>query len=346
MSLFLPGRWVETLAAIFLVLFVLPLEARPKNDVIELENGDRVTGEVKFLDNGILVYSTDSMGTLNVEWDEVTQVNSNYFYRIRTADGRRFFGAIDDEVDHGKLRIIHAEGEEDLALYNVVGIVPVETTFRERLDTTLELGFSDYKSSDSRTTNAGLNVTYADEFSTNVLSARTIISENDDETNQSSRVQASRQRMRENPTDFTYVSGTWESNDELAVDYRVALAYGLGRYLIDTNRSKLAITLGFQGTTEQDSRGDNTESLEGLGAVNYNLWDFEGTDLYLTTNLRVYPGITESGRFRSDGDITLGWEVIEDLDLKLTAFGSYDNQSNEEGDDYDYGITTGIEWEF
>ena len=66
----------------------------------------------------------------------------------------------------------------------------------------------------------------------------------------------------------------------------------------------------------------------------------------LVTRLSVYPGITESGRVRSDGDIVLSWEVIEDLKLNLTAFGSFDNETNEDGDDYDYGITTGVSWEF
>lgn len=328
------------------VLISLPSHARLKNDVIELINGDRGTGEIKFLENGLLHCSTDSMGTLKVEWAEVKQVNSDYFYRIRTAGGRRFFGAIDDEADHGEVTVIHAEGMEKLPISKIVGIVPVEATFADRLDTTLSLGLSDFKSSDSHTTNAGLEMVYADELSTNILDARLIVSENDDETNESHSVRLSRHRMRENPTDFTYLSGLWEGNDELALDYRILLALGLGRYFIDTSRSKLGVVLGFQDLTEEDSLGETTESLEGLGVVTYKLWDFQATDLEIITAVRMYPGITESGRFRSDADLTLKWEVVEDLDLSLTAFGSYDNQTSRDGDDYDYGITTGFDWEF
>jgi hypothetical protein len=61
--------------------------------------------------------------------------------------------------------------------------------------------------------------------------------------------------------------------------------------------------------------------------------------------VRLYPGLTESGRKRGDGDISLSWEVTGDIDLTLSAFGSYDNETNQDGDDYDYGITTGISWE-
>ena len=332
--------------ALVLMLIACTSQARVKDDVIQLENGDRVTGEIKVLDNGILHYATDSMGTLKVEWNEVTRVDSSYFYRIRTAGGERYFGAIDEEADKGRLRIIHAEGEEEFPIDRIVGIVPVESTFTERLDTVLTLGFSDFKSSDSRTTNAEIVTTYADELSSNALAARMVISENDDETNQSHAVRLSRQRMRDNPTDFTYISGLWEGNDELALDYRVSLAAGLGRYFIDTNQSKLGIILGVQGLTEESTDGDNTESLEGLGIVNYNLWDFESTDLEVTTSWRFYPGITENGRFRSDADVTLKWEIVEDLDLSVSAFGNYDNQTSGDGDDYDYGITTGIAWEF
>ena len=38
--------------------------AAPKTDVVVLVNGDRITGEVKQLERGILTYGTDFMGTL------------------------------------------------------------------------------------------------------------------------------------------------------------------------------------------------------------------------------------------------------------------------------------------
>ena len=38
-----------------------------KMDVVELQNGDHITGEVKSLNRGILEFDTDHMGTLCIE---------------------------------------------------------------------------------------------------------------------------------------------------------------------------------------------------------------------------------------------------------------------------------------
>jgi hypothetical protein len=334
-----------SLLAVSVLLAAGLVQGRPKTDTGELVNGNRVSGEIKGLENGVLKYSTDSMGTVGVEWQDVTLLDSSYSYRIRTTSGKRFFGTLDD-TEKGFIRVVHAAGQEDIPADQVVGIVPIEDSFEERLDTTLSLGYSDFKSSDSRTFTAGLQMLYADAYSTNELVARSIVSENKDDTNRSSRVQLSRRRVRDKPTDFTYTGGSWESIDELGLDYRLALSMGLGRLLIDTSRSQLSLTLGAQGLTEENSAGVNTESLEGLGIVRYALWSFGDTDVDLTTNWRLYPGITESGRFRSDGDLTLSWEIINDLELSISAFGNFDNQSDDTSDDYDYGIITGVDWEF
>ena len=61
---------------VFFTLLVLllantPCWARPKSDVVTLRNGDRVTCEIKSLYAGLLECSTDAMGTLKIESDEI-----------------------------------------------------------------------------------------------------------------------------------------------------------------------------------------------------------------------------------------------------------------------------------
>jgi len=323
----------------------LAVDARPKTDVIYLANGDRLTGEIKKLENGLLSYSTDNMGTVHIEWENVARADANYFFRVRTASGRRFFGTIDESTEPGKVRVLHAGGEESLAILDVVAITPIDDTLQERIDTTISVGYSNFKASDSSTLTAGVNVTYADEFSTNTLDARSVVTDNNDEVNKSQQVSLERRRLWDNPRNFTFSGAGWETNDELGIEYRVGLGFGLGRNFIDSNRTRLAITGGLQGLTEEDDDGATTESIEGLIKIDYLTWRFDTPELDLETSVTLYPGITESGRLRSDANISLSWEIIEDLKLNISAFGNYDNQSSESGDDYDFGITTGIDWE-
>ncbi len=57
-------------------LMHIPLLARDKTDVVILKNGDHVTGEIKSLDRGKMTLSTDSMGTVQIEWEDVARVTS------------------------------------------------------------------------------------------------------------------------------------------------------------------------------------------------------------------------------------------------------------------------------
>jgi len=61
----------------------LDVMAHSKTDIVTLFNGDRITGEIKQLDGGILVLSTDSMapsglsGRRSQIWRASTTLNSN-----------------------------------------------------------------------------------------------------------------------------------------------------------------------------------------------------------------------------------------------------------------------------
>ena len=50
---------------------------RVRDEVVELSNGDRVTGEIKGLDRAQLTVRTIDLGTVKVRWQRVVRLNSN-----------------------------------------------------------------------------------------------------------------------------------------------------------------------------------------------------------------------------------------------------------------------------
>jgi hypothetical protein len=63
--------------------------------------------------------------------------------------------------------------------------------------------------------------------------------------------------------------------------------------------------------------------------------------------VNAYPGITESGRFRTDFNFDAKYEMPFDDDFYI-KFGitlNYDNQPAEVGKEIDYVIHTGFGWE-
>ena len=55
--------------------------ARDKTDIILMANGDRITGEIKQLEHGKLRVSTDSLGEIRIEWDDIEQIDSTYEFQ-------------------------------------------------------------------------------------------------------------------------------------------------------------------------------------------------------------------------------------------------------------------------
>ena len=85
--------------------------AAPKTDVVVFINGERLTGEVKGLERGILSYSTDFMGTIDIEWDKVAQLRSDQLFEIEMLDGTRAVARPAEFGETGTL-LIGTAGEE------------------------------------------------------------------------------------------------------------------------------------------------------------------------------------------------------------------------------------------
>lgn len=84
--------------------------AREKIDVITLVNGDRITGEIKQLDVGILTVSSDHVGTISVEWVAVVSVESTQLFEVILAGGDQLVGTFDPGPASGKLVVSGPEG--------------------------------------------------------------------------------------------------------------------------------------------------------------------------------------------------------------------------------------------
>jgi len=78
------------------VLFVAtPLYARNKTDVLVMNNGDRLTCEIKGLDSSTLYVSIDYVnGTVDVDWSKVRHVESKQLFIVKTEDGSVYTGTL------------------------------------------------------------------------------------------------------------------------------------------------------------------------------------------------------------------------------------------------------------
>ena len=65
-----------------------------KTDVVVLKNGDRVTGEVKGVDRARLELSTDTMSSVYIEIEEISEITAQENFEVEDTAGLRHYGAL------------------------------------------------------------------------------------------------------------------------------------------------------------------------------------------------------------------------------------------------------------
>lgn len=84
--------------------------------------------------------------------------------------------------------------------------------------------------------------------------------------------------------------------------------------------------------------------MEGYLGTELNLFDIG--DLSLITTAKVFPGITEKGRWRADFNFDMKYDLPLDFYIKLGYSLNWDNQPVEGAEAVDYVLHTGFGWEW
>src|SRR5881275_1667769 len=84
-----------TLALVVIFTAAGNVEAKKRGDLIVMTNGDRFTGDVKKLENGILYVETDYIsGSVGLDWSKVDKLQSSASFQLLLKDGSRVQGTV------------------------------------------------------------------------------------------------------------------------------------------------------------------------------------------------------------------------------------------------------------
>ncbi|MBL8201577.1 MAG: DUF481 domain-containing protein [Chromatiales bacterium] len=324
-----------------------------KTDIIHLRNGDRVTCEIKNLERGRLKVSTDSMGTIYIEWKDVLRVSSRELYVIEVQDGSRLQGTL-AETDAGGQLLLRSEGpdtgsEQFVPMATVVWLDPLklDEVRVKRWDGSISAGFDTTKANNDTSLSASFDARRrAEDFLLNFNSSIYSRSQDGVEDSLRANVNGVYRGLLEDRWYWAAV-GSFERNDELGIDLRSLGGAGYGRFLVQTGRTLWSVTGGLAVVNEQLAGDEDAQtSLEGFFNTDYEFFTYDTPKTTLTTSLTVFPSLTESGRVRGSLDFALRRELIEDLFVEISVYDSYDSEPPEEGEKNDYGIVTSLGYTF
>jgi len=315
-------------------------------DIVVLKNGDRFHGEIKGMEYGRLQLLTTTMSTVYVEWDKVAGLVSPNFFELELMDGTRYYGSL-EPADAGTLAVALEGQTNALDVWQVVRIRRIKSSFWDRIDGSISLGANYTRSSEigQGSLSASLRTRRpAFELSTDFSTTITVQPDQPDQSRTAFGV--SYLRLMRNRW-FVPAVGKLERNTDLGLDLRSSVGAGMGRYVLQTNRSVLSAAGGLLLNRENPVEGDTTTNVEAFVATTYEFFTYDTPKTSIDTTFALFPSLNVSGRYRTDFSLTLSREIVKDFTVGVTAYDSYDNKPpGGSSSTHDLGISLTIGWSF
>jgi putative salt-induced outer membrane protein YdiY len=328
-----------------------PAQAKRK-DVVIMNNGDHLTGQVKRLQNGLLYMETDyASGNIGLDWNQVQSVESTATYRIVLNNGRRLEGKIEkhsgEKAKPEDILIREATEEVEVSSAEIATIDTKKPTFWRELQGGIDFGYS-FTSGNNQST---LNLDTSAAYSTPGWKAAT--SFDSTFSGQSGASKTNREDLQAtftkflNRNSFVAALSDFLHSSRQDLNLRTTLGGGYGRYLKRTTNTNLAWLGGVAyihesfGTIAGQPSDQNMEAVVGLQYkyIRFNFGEFD-------SQVRVFPGLTDAGRTRLTTNNSLTIKLRNNFYLVFTLWDNFDSQPPPTARKNELGTSAGIGWSF
>lgn len=335
---------LSNLLAAALLLALPAVSMAAKTDAVLLLNGNTITGEIKSLDFGALRYSTDSMGTVSIDWEDIVSITTKQTLQVEVSDGTRYFGTLGSAAERFAIKVRTTGGDVELHTSQIVRMVPIdaEETFWERLEGSFALGFDAEKASDVTTLRTTADIAYRTRrYLVGFQATLNNTTQAEDETRNRTNIRGNYQRFRGDRWFTDWFAG-WERHDELGIQSRTSAGAALGRFLVQTNRNQLSMTGGLNLTyTSYTGEDSSEETAEGRIQVRYLHRNLDPeANITFTTN--IFPLLEDLSRYRAESELIFRREFVDDLFFDITLSHSYTTDPPTDASKTDYTLTTSI----
>jgi len=340
----------------FALLLSLPLFAREKTDVLVMKNGDRLTGEIKGLDQGVLYVSFDYiLGTSSVQWSKVAHLESKQLFIVKTADGSVYTGTLStaetEDLRPVKIEVTDsAQKQTVIPRTEIVKMGETSDKFWERFNGAINSGIIYSKGNDNTQYSLGAEVDYLRERWSGDASLNSTLSASSGASSAATRNQLNLEGMHLLPwKNYFYAGiGSFLQSSEQDIRLQSNLGAGIGRYLKNTNHASIAVIAGlaWQSTNyKQTVLAVPTQNVAAaLIAAQVKLFRFNKTNLSVTAT--AFPALSEPGRIYFNTNATYYIKITSDLSWNVSFYGNWDNQPPANFSGSDYGTSSGLSYTF
>jgi uncharacterized protein DUF481 len=344
------------------VLFILvsslsrPALARDKSDLIVMKNGDRITGEVKKLENGVLQVDLDYVdGSISINWLKVARLESKALFLVQLQDGSVYSANVISREALAGTPVtieIQPEGQEALVVdrSKVVGMTQTSESLWHRLSGEITLGSSYSKGNSTGQYNIGSELDYQETRWGGKLSYVSNLSSSTGAPI-ATRNQVDLIAYRLLPWENYFYAGTagFLQSSVQGIQRQTNVGVGLGRFFKRTNRVRWTVLggLGWQKANYVQAAENQRSQNIGVALISSSLQVFSFKKTRLDLDVGVAPALTpQTGRLFSKVNASYYLKLFGKIDWNLSFYGNWDTQPPAHLPSSDYGTSTGLSWTF
>jgi hypothetical protein len=326
---------------------LLPEKKGHNEDVVILDNGDRLTGEIKKVQNGILYLKSDrALGTLQLDWERVRILQSTARYEVEDIRGIRSTGTITESAE-GRMALKLDDGSHvEIKLLDILEVREMRQRFFGRLNLSLDAGVTFTQGNQQKQFNIDSSLEYTKPLYSLQINLSSLFSGQKDGTS------TSRHELVFFPT--RHLSQKWRyiglagllHDNQQNLDLRSTLGGGIGRTFMKTNRTSFLGYAGFVYTREIyfPEAGENRSNIEFLTGISISSYKFRSSNL--EGYFLVFPSVSNAGRIRADVNVSWKWEIVKDLYWKVSGFDNFDSEPPVATPKNNFGLSSSVGWSF
>ncbi len=338
---------------LIVLMCMLTLQAlgKRKDDIVVMKNGDRFTGEIKGFDHGELLFKCDYMtDSVRLDWQRVAMLESKDSYIVLLTNGDRVVGKIGKlggvTERGGEFQIVAAGKSVSISPEDVIGMQQREANFWNQLTGSISYGLNFSSDNTSVASSLGVNVAYyaaKNSIQLSTSSQTNLVSEGRN-TNRFT-FDAEYARMLTRKWMAASITSLLKSNQQ-DLDLRSTWGGGIGRRLVQTNRTSVTAQGGIVYTHERYNAGAEPVrgNIESIFGITFSTFRFKTLDVSSKTML--FPSLSDRGRFRLNSQSNLRIEIVRNFYWDFQLYENFDSRPPITAPRNDFGATTSVGWKF
>jgi hypothetical protein len=316
-------------------------------DVVVLDNGDRITGELQKLDSGKLELKTSYAGTIDLTWERVAEITTDTHFDVEAESGRRWRGKL--QPGTGELEVVDEDVSNAVPLLAVKSIaaVPEDPGWLAPLSGTFDVGLSLARgNSRLNQSSARMDANYRTGTYQVQVELSSLFADQIDTQSTSRHYGAIQYDRYFSPQGFTFLLANFERDERRSLNLRSTYGGGLGWKLVESRDHEVSLLGGFTLVSEQfradPAAGMRPPSGSGEGLFGLNLRNNIANGAEFVNKFLVTPNLLNPGRYRLSLESEVRMPLFGRYTWSLQLYNRFDSEPPVQAKRNDYGAISSL----